>query len=135
MEPLIARRGLCDQCSELRRNKIGQRGFSRAREILDLFRNHGFTDCTSFGTVIAAIEETERHVCHLTGMMQLTGMYAIKLANKIYHLLQREAAHTICGLRINRVRARGGARKTVDEVGQETICKNCKRINDQEPEK
>ena len=62
-------------------------------------------------------------------------MYATRLMTEIYHLVQPVGQHTLCGLRISRIRAE---RKTnmlqlVDDVQPNlTICKHCERIREQD---
>ena len=62
-------------------------------------------------------------------------MYATRLMTEIYHLVQPGGQHTLCGLRISRIRAE---RKTnmlqlVDDVQPNlTICKHCERIQTQD---
>jgi len=62
-------------------------------------------------------------------------MYAARILNDIYHLVQRRGEHTLCGLRISRVRSKQGTAtlQLIDELTPELmICKHCKRIREQD---
>jgi len=62
-------------------------------------------------------------------------MYATRLMTQIYHLVEPNGQHTLCGLRISRIIS---GRKTsslqlVNDVESDlTICKHCQRIKGQE---
>jgi len=66
-------------------------------------------------------------------------MYATKLLNDIYHLMQPDGDHTLCGLRVSRIPMGAklpGNLQLVEEVPQnKTVCKHCKRIKNQESSK
>ena len=58
-------------------------------------------------------------------------MYAIKLSNEIYHLLQRGGHNTLCGLRVSRATsARPYQANELD--ANERVCQHCRRINEQD---
>jgi hypothetical protein len=60
-------------------------------------------------------------------------MYAIKLRNGIYHLLQRSGHDTLCGLRINRGSSYEEDLQRAQELpATEKICKHCTRIKEQD---
>ena len=62
-------------------------------------------------------------------------MYATRINTDIYHLVQRRGEHTLCGLRISRVKSEQKA-NTLQLIDQLTpnlmICKHCERIKEQE---
>ena len=61
-------------------------------------------------------------------------MYAIKLSNEIYHLLQRGGNNTFCGLRVSR--ATSARPQLMNEIdANERVCQHCKRINEQDSAK
>jgi len=59
-------------------------------------------------------------------------MYATKLLNQIYHLIQPGGNHTLCGLRVSRIPVGAklpGNLQLVDKVpADKTICKHCERL-------
>ncbi|HKV35241.1 MAG TPA: hypothetical protein VJP89_12980 [Pyrinomonadaceae bacterium] len=59
-------------------------------------------------------------------------MYATKLLNSIYHLVQPGGNHTLCGLRISRIPLEAklpGNLQLVESVpSNKTICKHCERL-------
>ena len=59
-------------------------------------------------------------------------MYATKLLNNIYHLMQPGGAHTLCGLRVSRVPMGAklpGNLQLVEKVPEnKAICKHCERL-------
>ena len=61
-------------------------------------------------------------------------MYATRLVNKIYHLVQPNAYHTLCGLRVSRIppgTKLPGNLQLVEKVPpSKIICKHCERIRD-----
>jgi len=62
-------------------------------------------------------------------------MYATRLMSDVYHLVQPRGEHTLCGLRISRVKSEQKA-NTLQLIDQLTpnlmICKHCERIKGQE---
>jgi len=62
-------------------------------------------------------------------------MYATRLLSDIYHRVQPRGEHTLCGLRISRVKSEQKA-NTLQLIDQLTpnlmICKHCERISNQE---
>lgn len=59
-------------------------------------------------------------------------MYATKLLNNIYHLMQPGGSHTLCGLRVSRVPMGAklpGNLQLVEKVPEnKAICKHCERL-------
>lgn len=59
-------------------------------------------------------------------------MYATKLLNNIYHLMQPDGNHTLCGLRVSRVPMGAklpGNLQLVEKVPDDKmICKHCERL-------
>lgn len=59
-------------------------------------------------------------------------MYATKLLNQIYHLMQPGGNHTLCGLRVSRIpmgTKLPGNLQLVEELPPgKTICKHCERL-------
>ena len=66
---------------------------------------------------------------------EVNAMYATRLMNDIYHLVQPGGRHTLCGLRISRVTSERKANMlqlVEDPEPDFTICKHCKRISGQD---
>jgi hypothetical protein len=62
-------------------------------------------------------------------------MFAVKLSNAIYHLLQRtRPRNTLCGLRVSRMTsARDGDMYPAAQLPPgERVCKHCRRISQQD---
>jgi hypothetical protein len=62
-------------------------------------------------------------------------MYATRLMTEIYHLVEPSGQHTLCGLRISRVKSdqMTNTLQLIDELRPNlTICKHCERIKAQE---
>lgn len=62
-------------------------------------------------------------------------MYAIRIMTGIYHLVQDRGQHTLCGLKVSRVKSERQANtlQLANEVQPDlTICKHCERIQGQE---
>ena len=62
-------------------------------------------------------------------------MYATTLMTEIYHLVQPGGQHTLCGLRISRVRVERKANmlQLVSVVQpNRSVCKHCERIRTQD---
>lgn len=62
-------------------------------------------------------------------------MFAVKLSNEIYHLLQRtRPQNTLCGLRVSRMAVvRDGGMYPAAQVSQnQKVCKHCRRISAQD---
>lgn len=59
-------------------------------------------------------------------------MYATKLLNNIYHLMQPGGNHTLCGLRVSRVPMGAklpGNLQLIEKVPEnKVICKHCERL-------
>jgi hypothetical protein len=59
-------------------------------------------------------------------------MYATKLLNDIYHLVEPGGRHTLCGLRISRIPMEAklpGNLQLVESVpANKAICKHCERL-------
>lgn len=59
-------------------------------------------------------------------------MYATKLLNDIYHLVQPRGNHTLCGLRISRIpmgaKLPGNLQLVESLPPNKTICKHCERL-------
>ena len=59
-------------------------------------------------------------------------MYATKLLNNIYHLVQPGGNHTLCGLRISRIpmgaKLPGNLQLVESVPSNKTICKHCERL-------
>ena len=123
VQPLVAGGRYLNERSELRRNKIRHRDFTRAREVLICLGVMGLQDCTRFGTSFAAVRWTGGR------------MYAIKSSNEIYHLLQRGGYNTLCGLRVSRVTAVRPHLANKLDTTIEKVCKHCRRINEQDSAK
>ena len=63
-------------------------------------------------------------------------MYATRLTTEIYHLVEPNGQHTLCGLRISRIisdRKTSTLQLVNDVESNVTICKHCQRIKRQEP--
>jgi len=62
-------------------------------------------------------------------------MYATRIMSDVYHLVQPRGEHTLCGLRVSRVKSEQKA-NTLQLINQLTpnltICKHCERIREQE---
>ena len=66
---------------------------------------------------------------------RMNAMYATRLMTEIYHLVQPDGQHTLCGLRISRVMSERkiNTLQLVNELPPNlTICKHCERIQNQE---
>ena len=62
-------------------------------------------------------------------------MYATRLMNEIYHLIQPKGQHTLCGLRVSRVisERKTNTLQLISELAPNlTICKHCQRIRGQD---
>ena len=62
-------------------------------------------------------------------------MYAIRAVNEIYHVVTRGGQHTLCGLRVSRIKLdhNGHSLQLVAEIpADKTMCKHCERIKGQE---
>lgn len=83
-------------------------------EILNLFRVHVET---AGGTQVALI---------------INVMYATKLLNNIYHLMQPGSNNTLCGLRVSRVpmgaKLPGNLQLVENVPDNKAICKHCERL-------
>jgi len=69
---------------------------------------------------------------------QVLTMYATRFMTEIYHMIQPDGRHTLCGLRVSRVTSERKANtlQLVHEVpGNLTICKHCERIQRQDLKK
>ena len=62
-------------------------------------------------------------------------MFAVRLSNEIYHLLQRtRPQNTLCGLRVSRMAAArdGGMHPAAKVPESHKVCKHCRRISEQD---
>jgi len=62
-------------------------------------------------------------------------MYAIRIPGEVYHLVPKDYANTLCGLRVPRFQLSGSSASALhrikDKPSSRLLCKHCARITDE----